>query len=142
MGIALGLESPGSNIVLSGMSTMEQVVENVAAAEHSQPHNLTADELALIGRVRDAYRSLSQISCTGCRYCMPCPNGVDIPRVFNSYNQAMIYNDVVRPRRTYNDRKCSEKRSVPICALSASSVWKNALRNYPYRNCWRKLTNS
>ena len=61
-------------------------------AEHSQPHNLTADELALIGRVRDAYRSLSPISCTACRYCMPCPNGVDIPRVFDFYNEAMIYN--------------------------------------------------
>ena len=72
---------------------MEQVVENVAYAEHSQPHNLTADELALIGRVRDAYLSLSQVSCTACRYCMPCPNGVDIPRIFELYNEAIIYND-------------------------------------------------
>ena len=93
------------SVVLSGMSTMEQVVENVASAEHSQPHNLTSDELALIARVRDAYHSLSQVSCTGCRYCMPCPNGVDIPRVFNSYNQALIYNDVIRSRRTYSDPK-------------------------------------
>ena len=47
---------PEVTFVLSGMSTMEQVIENVATAEHSQPYNLTADELALIGRVRDAYR--------------------------------------------------------------------------------------
>jgi len=81
---------------------MEQVKENVAYAENSQPHNLTADDLALIGRVRDAYVSLTAISCTGCRYCMPCPNDVDIPRVFEIYNEAMIYDTVAEQRRMYN----------------------------------------
>ena len=42
---------------------------------------------------------MSPISCTACRYCMPCPNGVDIPRIFNFYNEVMIYNDAVRPRK-------------------------------------------
>ena len=57
---------PEVTTVLSGMSTMEQVVENIAYAEYSRPHNLTADELALIARARDAYLSLSQVSCTAC----------------------------------------------------------------------------
>ena len=96
---------PEVNVVLSGMSTMEQVVENVAFAEHSQPHNLTADELALIGRVRDAFRALSPVSCTACRYCMPCPNGVDIPTVFEFYNEATIFNDAVKRREMYGDPK-------------------------------------
>ncbi len=93
---------PEVTLALSGMSTMEQVVENIAYAENSTPHNLTADELALIERVRDAYRSLSPVSCTGCKYCMPCPNGVDIPRVFELYNEAMIYNAPEKPRRAYS----------------------------------------
>jgi predicted aldo/keto reductase-like oxidoreductase len=93
---------PEVTVVLSGMSTMRQVEENVAYAEHSQPHNLTAEELALIKRVRDAYLSLSQISCTACRYCMPCPNGVDIPRIFELYNDAIIYNDHHHPRWAYS----------------------------------------
>jgi predicted aldo/keto reductase-like oxidoreductase len=87
---------------LSGMGNMEQVIENLAYAEHSQPHNLTSDELALIGKARDAYVSLTAVACTGCRYCMPCPNDVDIPRVFESYNEAMIYNNVAEQRRMYN----------------------------------------
>ena len=87
---------------LSGMGNMEQVIENLAFAEHSQPHNLTSDELALIGKARDAYVSLTAVACTGCRYCMPCPNDVDIPRVFESYNEAMIYNNVAEQRRMYN----------------------------------------
>ena len=69
--------------MLSGMGSMQQVVENVATAEHSQPHNLTADEVALVGRVKDAYFS-DAVACTGCRYCMPCPNGVEIPARFQS----------------------------------------------------------
>jgi len=87
---------------LSGMGNMEQVVENLAYAEHSQPGNLTADELALIGKAKDAYISLTAVACTGCRYCMPCPNDVDIPRVFEFYNEALIYNTVAEQRRMYN----------------------------------------
>ena len=87
---------------LSGMGSMEQVIENLAYAEHSQPRNLTADEMALIGKARDAYVSLTAVACTGCRYCMPCPNDVDIPRVFEFYNEALIYNTVAEQRRMYN----------------------------------------
>ena len=94
---------PEVTVALSGMSTMEQVVENIAFAEHSQPHNLTAEEVALMERVRDAYRSLSPIACTSCRYCMPCPNGVDIPRIFEFYNESMVFSDAARRRRMYRD---------------------------------------
>lgn len=124
---------PEVTTVLSGMSTMEQVVENVASAEHSEPYNLTADELVLLARVRDACRSLSPVACTGCRYCVPCPNGVDIPRIFEFYNEAVIFHDVDRRRRMYIDpnmikaeqradkclkceqclEKCPQKVSVP-----------------------------
>jgi len=49
------------------------------------------------------FRLMSPISCTGCGYCMPCPNGVDIPRVFEYYSEAVNYNDVTRRRFMYND---------------------------------------
>ena len=90
---------PEVTLVLSGMSNMQQVIENVAAAENSQPHNLTPDELTVIGQVRDAYFSLSPVSCTACQYCSPCPNGVDIPRVFEFYNDAIVYNSATDQRR-------------------------------------------
>jgi len=102
---------PQVTLALSGMSTMQQVVENVAYAEQSQPHNLKADELALIGRVRDTYLSLSPISCTSCRYCMPCPNDVDIPRVFDFYNEAMIYNTAPEARKMYTEPWIKEHRA-------------------------------
>jgi len=93
---------PEVSVVLSGMSTMEQVVENVASAERSRPGILTADELALIDRAREGYLALSPVPCTGCGYCMPCPNGVDIPRIFTLYNDAIIYSDTRSPRIIYH----------------------------------------
>lgn len=107
---------PEVTLALSGMSTKEQVEENVAYAEYSQPHNLKADDLALIGRVRDAYFSLNPISCTACRYCSPCPNGVDIPRVFDFYNEAMIYNSAAEQRKKYSDpRMFREENRADKC---------------------------
>jgi predicted aldo/keto reductase-like oxidoreductase len=86
-------DQPEVSITLSGMSDMEQVVENVDIASRSGPGRLTVDELALIGRARDAYRGLSPVPCTSCGYCMPCPNGVNIPRVFQIYNESIMYDD-------------------------------------------------
>ncbi|MFC1948768.1 aldo/keto reductase [Chloroflexota bacterium] len=83
---------PEISVVLSGMSTMEQVVENVDIADRSRPGILNTDETELMNRARDAYRGLSPIPCTGCRYCMPCPNGVEIPRIFQIYNESVMYN--------------------------------------------------
>jgi uncharacterized protein len=82
---------PEISVVLSGMSNMQQVVENLASAEKSGPGLLKAKELALFDRVREAYQSLSPVPCTKCRYCSPCPNGVDIPGIFEIYNEMTIY---------------------------------------------------
>jgi len=84
---------PEVSLVLSGMSTMEQVIENVATADHSGPGILTADELTLIDRVREEYERLSPIPCTKCGYCLPCPSGVEIPTIFELYNEAVVYNE-------------------------------------------------
>ncbi len=92
---------PEVSVVLSGMSTMQQVIENVASADRSGVGTLTADELALIGRVRDVYRKLAPIPCTNCKYCMPCPNGVNIPRILEIYNDAIMYHNKKVARIAY-----------------------------------------
>jgi predicted aldo/keto reductase-like oxidoreductase len=92
---------PEVSLALSGMSTLEQVQQNVEYAERSGPGSLSDEELALIDRVRDAYRERMAVDCTGCRYCQPCPNGVDIPRILELYNDAFIYDDVERQRLQY-----------------------------------------
>jgi predicted aldo/keto reductase-like oxidoreductase len=93
---------PEVSVVLSGMSTMEQVEQNIASADVSDINTLTAEELALVERVRQKYVALCPIPCTKCEYCMPCPNGVDIPRNFEAYNQGVMYDKPERAREAYN----------------------------------------
>jgi predicted aldo/keto reductase-like oxidoreductase len=100
---------PEVSVVLSGMSTLEQVEQNVASASQSGPGTLTADELALIAGVRDRYRELCPVPCTNCKYCLPCPNGVKIPRIFEIYNEALVYGDDQRAQVFYSWLKEEER---------------------------------
>jgi predicted aldo/keto reductase-like oxidoreductase len=93
---------PEVSVVLSGMSTMQQVQENVASAERSGAESLTPAELELVARVRSAYRSLRPVPCTGCRYCQPCPNGVAIPNIFEIFNSAVMVNEQDHGRFLYS----------------------------------------
>jgi hypothetical protein len=93
---------PEISLLLSGMSTMEQVEQNLASAGRSGPGTLTAEELALYDRVREEYDKLCPIPCTDCKYCLPCPSGVNIPRVFEVYNDLMMYGDENRAQMVYN----------------------------------------
>ena len=72
-------------MVLSGMSTMDQVVDNIATMQNFKP--LTREEFSLIDQVRTIYQSQNKVPCTGCRYCVEgCPAGIDIPAVFACLN--------------------------------------------------------
>lgn len=80
---------PNVKVVLSGMSSMEQLEDNLATFENFKP--LTDAECAGIEDVVNTLRSRVQNGCTGCRYCMPCPAGVDIPANFAAWNNMHIY---------------------------------------------------
>ena len=77
--------------VLSGCNEPEQIDENLRIFDTVEPGIMTDEELKLIAKVREAYLSRTKIGCTGCRYCMPCPNGVNIPGLFASWNRASLY---------------------------------------------------
>jgi predicted aldo/keto reductase-like oxidoreductase len=95
-------DQPEISVALSGMSAMEQVVENVKLADRFEAGNLSAGDLKLYEKIREAFKSLSPVPCTNCRYCMPCPNGVEIPRNFQLYNDAIMYDDLRMARFMYN----------------------------------------
>lgn len=78
-------------LVLSGMSTMEQLEQNLALAGTAGPDNLDKTELAIIDQVAKTLPTLIKVPCTKCRYCMPCPFGVDIPRNFSLYNEYFMF---------------------------------------------------
>ena len=72
--------------VLSGMNSMEMLEENCRVASDARPGSFSAADQQLIVRLRDAILSDVKVGCTGCGYCMPCPQGVDIPGAFRCYN--------------------------------------------------------
>jgi len=104
---------PEVSVVLSGMSAMAHVEENVASAERSGVGLLGKEELALVEQVRQQYEALCPIPCTGCGYCMPCPNGVDIPRVFATFNNGVMYNAFDEARHRYV--RMSEESRASAC---------------------------
>lgn len=82
---------PEVSLVLSGMSRLEQVRDNVAIAQRAGAGTLTPEEHALLAHVRDEYQRLAPIPCSRCGYCLPCPQGVQIPQNFEWYNQSAVY---------------------------------------------------
>ena len=78
--------------VLSGCNEASQIDDNLRIFDAVAPNCMTDDELKLMDDVRSAYLSRRKIGCTGCRYCMPCPNGVNIPGIFSAWNQMSLYN--------------------------------------------------
>ena len=79
--------------VLSGMSSLDHVRENIRFAAEGRANSLSAADMALIDQVRQVYRSLLTVDCTGCAYCMPCSAGVNIPMNLSLYNDVMTFKD-------------------------------------------------
>jgi len=108
---------PEVSVVLSGMSTMQQVVENIDSANKSEINILTEDELATISELREAYGKYNVAPCTSCGYCVPCPNGVSIPFVLGLLNDlayrgesgkeriTSYYNYLVKTQEDIEERK-------------------------------------
>jgi predicted aldo/keto reductase-like oxidoreductase len=120
---------PEVSVVLSGMSTMQHVTENVESASNSGVGTLNAEELAIVDRVRAKYEELCPIPCTKCEYCLPCTVDLKIPNLFDILNRAAMYNKFDEARHRYarmsdeekanaciQCRECEEKcpQSIPI----------------------------
>lgn len=73
--------------ILSGMSNQQQLDENIAVFDHLTVGGLTDADKAFIKQLKEAYLARIPIGCTGCRYCVPCPNDVVIPDIFHAYNE-------------------------------------------------------
>lgn len=104
-------DQPEVSVVLSGMSTMTQVEENLRFADSSRIQGFNEAEQALIGQVREMYRARTAVPCSRCGYCMPCPNGVNIPGNFDFFNYAHLFDDVAGARFRYKVFLTEEQRS-------------------------------
>ncbi len=105
-------DQPEVTMVLSGMSTLQHVKENVVSAAASETGSLTEADQALVAQVRARYEELCPIPCTSCGYCVPCPEGVNIPSNFGLYNEGMMYDKLDRARGGYGWMLHSHKLGI------------------------------
>lgn len=100
------------HVILSGMSTDEQVEDNLKTFNNFEP--LSDDEKVFLNDMIGKIRARVNNGCTGCRYCMPCPHGVDIPRNFSVWNGYAMYNNAGAVNWNYNDMK-NNKSTADMC---------------------------
>lgn len=86
LGLRWLFDQPEVTCVLSGMNSMEMVEENIRIASTAGVGNFTKEDFAVVEEIKKIIREKEKVGCTGCRYCMPCPKGVDIPGHFHYYN--------------------------------------------------------
>jgi predicted aldo/keto reductase-like oxidoreductase len=125
----------GVSSVLSGMNSMEQVVENIRVADDGVQDSLGRDELLMFDKLRDAMGSRTKADCTACWYCMPCASGVDIPDVLAALNSAVVWNDpnpwltgyILINGKAAKCTDCKECEGVCPQGLPVSSLMKEAV---------------
>ncbi|BDZ69743.1 aldo/keto reductase [Methanobacterium petrolearium] len=92
---------PEISTVLSGMTTMEQLRENLLTAEDGLPNSLTSKERKLMEEVKEVYQGRMVVDCSRCGYCMPCPSGINIPQSLSYLNQAAMLEDDTEVKNQY-----------------------------------------
>ena len=135
--------------VLSGMNSLDMVKENLATAEATQAGCLTQKDRAVYAQVVEAINENMKVGCTGCRYCMPCPKGVDIPGTFAAYNRMAsdgywkalteyfmitgVRKDYTGPANCIGCGKCEQHCPQHLPIRQELKNAKKALEGLPYR---------
>ena len=100
-------DHPEVSVVLSGCNEPEQIDENLRIFDSVEAGIMDEAEKKLIDDVRAAYKSRTRVGCTGCRYCMPCPNGVEIPGIFSAWNNVSLYG--IDPNKDFGFRMLKQR---------------------------------
>jgi predicted aldo/keto reductase-like oxidoreductase len=96
---------PGISVAVADMSSAQQLEEDLKVADLAEANSLSIAEEVAVSNVRDALRKRRPVPCPSCRPCMPCPVGIDVPRFFEIYNDAVMYDDVETARTLFRDER-------------------------------------
>ena len=101
------LGNPGVCCALSGMQTIDMVEQNAKVASLENP--MSEAEWRRVGESLENLKKFSELYCTGCGYCQPCPKGINIPRIFQAYTYKNVYGLTDLARNTWNGYLNNEK---------------------------------
>lgn len=133
-------DQPEVSLILSGMTEMDHVIGNIKASEDAYPNCLTEKEKSLIEEVKGIYKSRMRVNCTNCRYCMPCPGGVNIPESFNQFNNAHLFNDIKGARNHYNNFVREYERASKC--LECGKCEEQCPQHIPIRDMLKEAVNT
>ncbi|MBQ1311579.1 MAG: aldo/keto reductase [Blautia sp.] len=127
--------------VLSGCNEEGQIDDNLRIFDTVEPGIMSEEELKLMDDVRQAYLSRTKIGCTGCRYCMPCPNGVNIPGIFSAWNDVALYN--AEPSEHYGLREIRSNDQGADHCVECGACESACPQNLPIieklKEAWKEL---
>ena len=142
-------DQEGVTCVLSGMNSIAMIEENCRIASEAEASSFTDHEYQMIDKIKNYINENTKVNCTGCRYCMPCPKGVDIPGIFSCYNHMYSENKLsgrkeylqtIALRREPADvslciecGKCEKHCPQTIPIRQKLKEANKALRPFPYR---------
>jgi predicted aldo/keto reductase-like oxidoreductase len=134
---------PAVSTVLSGMSTFEQVEDNlrICSAPDITPDNMSPDELSFLSGLAAEWKSKKMINCTGCSYCMPCPQGVDIPGCFSIYNYRHSANADAEEISGSNYKALSDKNNSAVNCAECGACEKACPQHIPVITTLKLLHN-
>ena len=109
---------PEVTLILSGMSTVEQVKNNAALVEKAQVNGMSSEELAIINQIVDIFSESYKIPCTACNYCLPCPAKINIPDCFMAYNASYAINFVTGMKQYVMSMGISSSKYVSVSSCN------------------------
>ncbi len=122
--------------ILSGMTTMEEVEDNIRILGDAIPSSLTPEEKNLIAEASAEYNRLIKASCTACKYCMPCPKEIDIPGIMDIYNQWHVYHYYRTSAREYGFLSQGNR---PTDCIDCKACEANCPQHLPISDIMREM---
>jgi len=104
-------DNEGVGTVLSGMNSKQQIDENIKSSDHGLVGGFSSEERKIVSEVRDLYEARIIAPCTNCRYCMPCPSGVDIPANLSYLNNPSVYGNLEPFKISFNNYFEDDKKA-------------------------------
>ncbi|MBP5180054.1 MAG: aldo/keto reductase [Clostridiales bacterium] len=122
---------PEVTVVLSGMNSEAMVAENCRVASEAEAGEFTEEDYALIEKIKEELLKATKVNCTGCRYCMPCPKGVDIPGVFRCYNHMYTEGKGAGRSEFIQTIALQDKPGLPTLCIQCGKCEKHCPQNLP-----------
>ena len=120
-------------VVLSGMNSIEMVKENCRIASDALPGSMTEQDFSTISSMKQKINERAKVGCTGCRYCMPCPKGVDIPGTFKCYNAMFTESKGKGNLQFFQTVALSKEPAFPSQCVGCGKCEQHCPQNIPIR---------